>query len=227
MTRSATWELRSELGAAPLDWRPMNVFVLCTGRSGSTTFVRACNHITNFSAGHETRCHFLGDERFAYPPDHIEADSRLVWLLGRLDEAYGDDVLYVHLTRDPAGVAQSLSQRFAALGGIAPAYRDAILCNASRLPKISRLDSSFDYVETALANIRLFLRDKTNVMDFALERAERDFAEFWDRIGAEGSYESAVGELRTRHNAGPPRHPPMRAARRFAARVGRAAWPPA
>ena len=32
----------------------MRVFVLCTGRSGSTTFVRACQHIDNYTASHES-----------------------------------------------------------------------------------------------------------------------------------------------------------------------------
>lgn len=31
----------------------MNVFVLCTGRCGATTFHRACEHIENYSAGHD------------------------------------------------------------------------------------------------------------------------------------------------------------------------------
>ena len=51
----------------------MNVFVLCTGRNGSTSFVRACEYITNYSATHQSRSHLLGDERIAFPDDHIES----------------------------------------------------------------------------------------------------------------------------------------------------------
>ena len=67
----------------------MNVFILNSGRCGSTTWIRACTHIDNFSAGHETRSHLSGDARLDYPDRHIEADNRLSWLLGRLDRQYG------------------------------------------------------------------------------------------------------------------------------------------
>ncbi|MHC4834220.1 MAG: hypothetical protein ACYTFH_10095, partial [Planctomycetota bacterium] len=60
----------------------MNVFILSTGRAGSMSFERACSHITNYSAGHETRSGFLGQRRFDYPQNHIESDNRLAWLLG-------------------------------------------------------------------------------------------------------------------------------------------------
>lgn len=78
----------------------MNVFVLSTGRCGSTTFVKACEHITNFSAAHESRTGLLGAARLDYAGNHIEADNRLSWLLGRLDRTYGNAAFYVHLRRD-------------------------------------------------------------------------------------------------------------------------------
>ena len=99
----------------------MNVFVLCTGRCGSTTFARACSHIENFGVAHESRCAQLGDSRFAYPENHIEVDNRLSWLLGRLDRAYGDDAFYVHLRRPDQQVAASFLNRYR--GGIIRAYR--------------------------------------------------------------------------------------------------------
>jgi ferritin-like protein len=48
------------------------------------TFIRACQHITNYTAGHETRSTLLGEARVAYPDQHIEADNRLSWMLGKL-----------------------------------------------------------------------------------------------------------------------------------------------
>lgn len=65
----------------------MNIFVLCTGRSGSKTFIKACNHITNYTCGHESRAKRAKLEsrlNLDYPPNHIEADNRLSWFLGRL-----------------------------------------------------------------------------------------------------------------------------------------------
>ncbi|MEJ1383421.1 MAG: hypothetical protein RPV21_03475, partial [Candidatus Sedimenticola sp. (ex Thyasira tokunagai)] len=67
----------------------MNIFILNTGRCGSTTFIEACRHITNYSAAHESRIQLIGDRRLAYPQNHIEADNRLSWLLGRLEHTYG------------------------------------------------------------------------------------------------------------------------------------------
>jgi hypothetical protein len=68
----------------------MNVFVLSPGRCGSVTLAYACRHATNFRAGHETNCRLLGGQRFGYPPNFIEIDNRLSWMLGRLERAYGD-----------------------------------------------------------------------------------------------------------------------------------------
>ena len=99
----------------------MNVFVLNTGRCGSTTFAKACGHISNFTCAHESRAGMLGDARFDYPANHIEADNRLSWLLGRLDEKYGDDAVYVHLLRDENDTARSFTKRYS--GGIIKAYR--------------------------------------------------------------------------------------------------------
>ena len=74
-----------------------NVFVLCTGRCGSTTFVQACQHIENYTASHESKISLLGDQRLEYSQNHIEVDNRLSWFLGSLDKKYGDNAFYVHL----------------------------------------------------------------------------------------------------------------------------------
>ena len=103
----------------------MNVFVLSTGRCGSTTFVEACRHVTNFTAAHESRARISGSGRLKYPAQHIEADNRLSWFLGRLDREYGDGAFYVHLTRDDRKTADSLLNRYH--GGIMRAYAAGIL----------------------------------------------------------------------------------------------------
>ncbi len=167
----------------------MNVFVLCAGRCGSTTFIKACQHITNFTSAHESRCSMLDLDRFDYPGNHIEADNRLSWLLGRLDKCYGDDAFYVHLTRTSVDTAHSFSRRYE--GGIIKAYRyDGILLG---LPEESDpLLVSLDYCQTVNSNIELFLKDKTSKMEIALETIDRDFATFWERIGSEGDIDAAL-----------------------------------
>ena len=174
----------------------MNVFILCTGRCGSQTFVKACNHVTNYSAGHETRARLVGAAKFAYPADHIEADNRLSWHLGRLEAAFGDDAFYVHLHRDRAAVIASYAQRWAAVGGIMPAYRNGVL----RAGPNSRLATAEDFVATVEANITRFLRDKSKTMSVAAEEAADWFPTFWQRIGAAGDIERAMAEWTHRHN---------------------------
>lgn len=172
------------------------VFVLCTGRCGSAAFIRACSHITNYSAGHETRSRLIGDARFDYPVSHIEADNRLAWLLGRLDYHYGDDAFFVHLTRDDKAVADSYSKRFPWNGSITRAYRDGILM----LNNNDEFEVSLDFVHTVNSNIELFLHNKANKMAFTLETAERDFKTFWHLISAQGDLHAALKEWQTKSN---------------------------
>ncbi len=196
----------------------MNVFVLNTGRCGSTTFIEACRHITNYTCGHETRAGRLGAERFAYPPNHIEADNRLSWFLGRCDRAYGDRAFYVHLTRDGRAVARSFARRFS--GGIIRSYRRGMLM---RLPRRCDPEAiAADYCETVTRNIELFLKDKTHKIGVALETAEADFPRFWRAIGAEGDLDAALAEFRVPYNASKQRlFSPRALVQRLARLVGR------
>ncbi|MEN8180710.1 MAG: hypothetical protein ABFS39_19105 [Pseudomonadota bacterium] len=174
----------------------MNVFILNAGRCGSTTFIQSCRHIANYTALHESRSTLTGEERLAYPTNHIEADNRLCWLLGRLEQQFGNDAFYVHLTRDPAASANSFVRR--ADFGIMKAYREGILLGGAQQ---TAQDIAFDYLDTVDSNIALFLKDKANRMDFRLETAETDFTRFWQKIGAEGNLEKALAEWQTRYNA--------------------------
>lgn len=176
----------------------MNVFVLSTGRCGSTTFTRACGHITNFSATHESRFGSLR-ERLNYPDDHIEADNRLTWFLGRLDRQYGDKAFYVHLKRDREATAKSYAQRHES--GIIRAYKERMIYKADDDPTVSPLDVCRHYCDTVNANIDLFLKDKGRSMEFRLESAEDNFREFWNRIGAEGDLSAALQEWGQKYNA--------------------------
>lgn len=176
----------------------MNVFILNTGRCGSTTFIEACRHITNFTAGHETRIQRLGPDRLAYPDNHIEADNRLSWLLGRLDATYNDNAYYVHLTRDREQVAASFAKRTEF--GIMKAYWEGVLLHEEQ-PGAAALAAARDYIDTVEANIALFLKDKSHTMKFRLETAKDDFHRFWNWIGAAGDFDKALVEWAVHHNA--------------------------
>jgi len=188
----------------------MNVFVLNTGRCGSTTLIKACQHITNYSAAHESRTALLGAERLNYPENHIEADNRLSWLLGRLDRAYGDDAFYVHLKRSDRDTARSYTKRYK--GGIIEAYRGGGILML--LPERSDpMEVCLDYCHTVNSNIELFLKDKTKTLAIELDTIERDFQRFWEAIAAEGDLDAALAEFKNRYNATQSR--PARALRRL------------
>lgn len=175
----------------------MNIFILNTGRCGSTTFIKACQHISNYSADHESRSTLIGEQRLAYPDNHIEADNRLSWILGRLDNVYGDRAFYVHLSREQNKTAESFARRNEF--GIMKAYREGLLMQEQQ--NDTALELAQDYIETVESNIALFLKDKTHTLEFSLENAEQDFRKFWTDINAEGDLEAALTEWNTSYNA--------------------------
>jgi hypothetical protein len=174
----------------------VNVFVLCTGRSGSTTFIEACKHLTNYSSSHESRSNLIGEARFNYPPNHIEADNRLSWFLGRLEKKFGNEAFYVHLKRDHLHTAKSFLNRYER--GIIKAYRSDIIMNIDN--NADPLSICLDYCETIDANIELFLKNKERRMSFQLENAKEDFVVFWNAINGEGNLNAALNEWDIKHN---------------------------
>ncbi len=178
--------------------RKSNIFILSTGRCGSTTIFKACQHISNYTSAHESRSGIVGPTHLDYPKNHIEADNRLSWFLGRLDQTYGNDAVYIHLKRDASKVAASYAKRLFA-GGIIPAYGHGIYFPKS--PDVSSLLIAEDYCDTVNSNIEHFLKDKSNKMVFNLENAEHDFKIFWNMIKAEGDYNAALSEFGILHNA--------------------------
>ncbi|MES9824615.1 MAG: hypothetical protein ABW127_09315 [Candidatus Thiodiazotropha endolucinida] len=174
----------------------MNIFILNAGRCGSTTFVQACQHISNYSAAHESRSTLTGKQRLSYPDNHIEADNRLCWILGRLEREYGNDAYYVHLTRDRRQSVESFVKRKEY--GIMQAYREGILMDGQQQPAA---EIAADYLDTVACNISLFLKDKRHKMTFSLENAASDFVDFWHWIGAQGELDKALAEWRIRYNA--------------------------
>ena len=175
----------------------MNVFILNTGRCGSTTFIKACEHISNYSAAHESMATQVGEKRLAYPAQHIEADNRLAWFLGRLDRVYGNNAFYVHLSRNKNQTIESFSKRKDF--GIMQAYKEGILLGGESGQSADQI--ARDYIETVESNIELFLKDKTSKMSFSLDNAQLDFKIFWDKISAEGDLQVALDEWNVSYNA--------------------------
>lgn len=185
----------------------MRVFVLNTGRCGSMTTIRACEHLTNYTAGHETRTGVIGDGRFDYPDRHVEADNRLSWLLGELGERFGDGPLYVHLRRDPEQVAASFLRRWRswsrnpAGSSVVRAFAHGLVIHNQEWPESERHDVCRFYVRTVTKNIDAFLAARPNTMTVWLEDAATWLPTLWDRIGGEGDLDAALAEFGVRHNA--------------------------
>jgi hypothetical protein len=58
-----------------------------------------------------------------------------------------------------------------------------------------------DYLNTVNFNIELFLKDKTNKMQFTLEQSKDDFIQFCELINAEVNLELAMKEFEIKYNA--------------------------
>lgn len=185
----------------------MRVFVLCSGRCGSSTFTKAASHIGNFTSAHESRWNVPNlQQRLAYPDQHIEADNRLSWLTGPLWERYGQDenVRWVHLTRDTAATAASFVNWNPDGGLLGTGWIRGLMCmrGPAKLTAPQRLELATSLVETITANLTLFMAGVGDRgMRFRLETAEQDWATFWRWIGAEGDFAAALAEWRVRHNA--------------------------
>ena len=191
----------------------MNIFVLCTGRCGSVSLVNACRHMANFTCGHETRAGRIGSRRLEYPENHIEADNRLSWYLGRLHFKYGDNAFYVHLKRELHAAAESYARR--KYVGVMNAFASGLL--RQKVLEDNARDSlalATDICETMTANIEHFLLDKTNKMEMQLENMQSDFVAFWERIGAEGDKDAALESLQK----------PANTSQQFSAKKKQGAW---
>jgi len=179
----------------------MNVFVLCTGRSGSTTFISACKHITNYSSTHESLSDKAGKSRFKFPPYHIEADNRLSWQLGELDKLYGKDAFYVHLKRDNEATANSYMNRFLLPKSMIYAYANGIKKSPPEvLSEEEKHQVCLDFITTIEHNIEHFLKDKPLQMSMQIEDIKGDFTSFWKQINAEGNLNNALKEFDVKHN---------------------------
>lgn len=179
----------------------MRVFILCTGRSGSMTFVKACKHITNYTSGHETLSTKTGEKRFSYADQHIESDNRLSWFLGQLDSKFGDDAYYVHLVRNEDKTVESHNRRWNDRNSIIKAFAEGILKTpVEKLNNEKRLQISKDYYNCVNANISMFLKDKNLKQVVHIETVKEDFKLFWKRIGATGNIELALKEFDMHYN---------------------------
>ena len=176
----------------------MRIFVIGTGRCGTMTFKKACNHIKNYTNAHEGNTGWKHkDNIFDYPDNHIEIDCRLSYFLPILVEKY-PDALYVHLQRERESCIESLSKR--------KSLNHFSIFHLGK-PKDMKEIASIYYDNTVnLINNYLYNVLDKNIFNpqkfyhYKLENIQDGFIEIWDKIQAEGNREKALSELKIKHN---------------------------
>ncbi|SEE23770.1 hypothetical protein [Jiangella alba] len=182
----------------PEEFQTLRVFVLGTGRCGSSTFIKACRHIDNYTAaGGSLPGGEIAANRLDYPEAHIEVDRRLCTRLDTLRAAYGSNSLFIHLRRDPAQVAASIAGDWRAQEPVLRSLAPTVVASHGSSP----LELARRYVDSVRAGIESFRATVPYSMTIDLERARSQFAEFWYRIGAEGDHAAAAGEFDRRDDA--------------------------
>ena len=82
------------------------------------------------------------------------------------------------------------------------AYEMGVMTGEFRTINGEPIDVFMDYCRTVNTNIEFFLKDKES-LSFNLENAKEDFPLFWEAVGAEGDFDTALAEWDTSHNASP------------------------
>lgn len=180
----------------------MRVFCIGTGRCGTTTFYKSCQHITNFTSANESHRHgSLATGWLDYPDNHIEVDPHLVWSLGTLINLY-PDALFVHLKRNRTDVVNSWLKRPSTSTKGAGA-----LCSI-----MFQVDYFKAGLEVRKKLLGLLYNGIVNNVDEALKG--KSYAEFnlhqlpvqlsalWAVIGAEGNLDAAIETCKKTHNQG-------------------------
>jgi len=187
----------------------MKVFVLGTGRSGTKTFTRACEHLTNYTVSHNSLREGPGfDHKWSVlqsKDQHIEVDDRLSWMLPVMERLHGDDAYYVHLWRDPAKVVRSYArpQRLYLQGSLLSTFYHGILGTPAEKRKVSAADAEKAgelCVEVITGNIENFLESKPNRIFIDIDDPKESFRRFLQEIGAEGDLEAALAEFESIHD---------------------------
>ena len=170
----------------------MRIFVLCTGRCGSTTFAKACSHITNYTSAHESGRYV----DWSYPDNHIEIDNRLSWFLGSLASRY-PEAEYIRLSRRREDVVRSFERRQQAGSPLLHAYRSGIC----QLPFSTDEAAAEHFVDAVQANIFEFLAGRKH-WHVEIEEPKIHFSAIWRQIAAQGNLDAALREFDIRYNEG-------------------------
>lgn len=159
---------------------PSNVFVVGTGRCGTTTFAMACRHASNFTAAHESKAE-------QYPRNHIEVDPPLAFRIANLRSRY--DCRIILLRRlDKAACVKSM------------ASHDPLICaafgNMVKHDPQCTAEKGADLLYDAINGLE-------NLCDLTvdLETAKQQWGTVWEWIGCQGDLQRSLEEWNVKHNA--------------------------
>jgi hypothetical protein len=172
-----------------------NVFCLCAGRTASTSFAKACSHISNFTSAHESLVGVLSTSRLNYPSQHIEIDNRLAWFLPQLEKKFSDEeTFYIHLERNKIDVAKSYLERWHLKESIVKAYGHGILMK-NKISEAEKMAICLDYVDHVDSSIDIFLENKSNKIVVDVTNMKERFPEFHQKIQAKGKLDLCLEEF--------------------------------
>lgn len=166
-----------------------NVFVVGTGRCGTTTFAAACRYATNKTVSREGQAGGVY-QLDKYPDSHIEVDAPLAFWMPRLRLLY-PGCRFVHLVR----------------------YADRDGCLASMVthdPDICRFFGQMVYHfadcepmdgAAALYEIVNDMIGGPDVLRVRLREVKERWGQVWEWMECEGNFEQSREEWNVRHNS--------------------------
>lgn len=167
----------------------MNIFVVGTGRCGTTTFSKACGFATNKTVSHERLAgsvYRLTD----YPPNHIEVDAPLSFWLPRLRTIY-PGCRFVHLVRhaDRSGCIDSMSSH------------DPDICGAFGRMLFHYPECSAREGAEAMYDVINEMVNGADVLRVLLREVQSRWHEVWEWMECDGDFEKSRSEWNVKYNA--------------------------
>lgn len=152
----------------------MNVFFISPGRTATTTFANAFQCIEGYTSLHESQVQRLGEDRIAYPENHLEFDNRLVFFLADLTQKYatsGGVLVIVH--RDHHLVAKSYNQRWSKINIMKAWSQGVHLRDLSQ----NTFDVALDFVKYCYRQLDYFKPEWQHVVEIDLNNPENGIKE--------------------------------------------------
>jgi hypothetical protein len=169
----------------------MRTFVLGTGRCGTKTFNKACEHLVGYTTAHELKT-FNND--LTYNDNHIECDCHLFWHLPNLFKLY-PDALYIHLIRDKEPCVNSWKRR-----GTIKAY--SAFTEMDEHGRLAPHIIASNYYDFVIGMIDSFFENKEcKFIKMSLPPSGQQWKYFHTLLGKPEGYQQSFLEWKVIHNA--------------------------